>query len=190
MTESWVWELVNQTQNRIPDPVDYLEMRRATFGSDLTMSLCRIGHGRRSRRRSTARPLRSLENAAADYACLMNDVFSYQKEIEYEGESTTAILVVQNFFGCDYPTALGVIHDLMTRACSSSSTSPPTNSPSCTTTSSSRTEARGVMDGYVEELENWMAGILNWHQQVPRYREFQTTWKAGPTASCRTADRH
>ena len=46
MTDSWLWELANQAQNRIPDPVDYVEMRRRTFGSDLTMSLCRIGHGR------------------------------------------------------------------------------------------------------------------------------------------------
>lgn len=46
-------------------------------------------------------PMRSLENAAADYACLMNDVFSYRKEIEYEGEIHNALLVVQNFFDCD-----------------------------------------------------------------------------------------
>ena len=46
MTASWLWELANQAQNRIPDPVDYIEMRRATFGSDLTMSLSRLGHGR------------------------------------------------------------------------------------------------------------------------------------------------
>lgn len=59
--------------------------------------------------------VRALENAAADYACLTNDVFSYQKEIEYEGEMHNAILVVQNFFGCDYPTALGIVHDLMTQ---------------------------------------------------------------------------
>lgn len=39
MTASWLWELANQAQNRIPDPVDYLEMRRRTFGSELTMSL-------------------------------------------------------------------------------------------------------------------------------------------------------
>ena len=42
MTESWLWELANQIQNRIPDPVDYVEMRRKTFGSDLTMSLSRL----------------------------------------------------------------------------------------------------------------------------------------------------
>ena len=103
-------------QNRIPDPVDYLEMRRATFGSDLTMSLCRLGHGRRLPPEVyRSGPVRSLENAAIDYACLINDVFSYQKEIEYEGEVHNAILVVQNFFGCDYPTALGIVHDLMTQ---------------------------------------------------------------------------
>ena len=27
MTESWLWELANQIQNRVPDPVDYIEMR-------------------------------------------------------------------------------------------------------------------------------------------------------------------
>jgi germacradienol/geosmin synthase len=32
MTESWLWELANQIQHRIPDPVDQLEMRRRTFG--------------------------------------------------------------------------------------------------------------------------------------------------------------
>jgi len=45
MLESWCWELVNQLQHRIPDPVDYVEMRRKTFGSDLTMSLCRLRRG-------------------------------------------------------------------------------------------------------------------------------------------------
>jgi len=39
MTGSWLWELANQIKNQIPDPVDYVEMRRKTFGADLTMSL-------------------------------------------------------------------------------------------------------------------------------------------------------
>ena len=52
--------------------------------------------------------MRSLENAAADYASLLNDVFSYQKEIEFEGEVHNGVLVVQNFFDCDY--AAGARH--------------------------------------------------------------------------------
>jgi germacradienol/geosmin synthase len=31
-------------------------------------------------------------------------------------------------------------------------------------------EARAIMEGYVGELQDWLAGILNWHRQVPRYR--------------------
>ena len=47
------------------------------------------------------RTMRALENSAADYACLINDVFSYQKEIEFEGELHNCVLVVQNFLDCD-----------------------------------------------------------------------------------------
>jgi germacradienol/geosmin synthase len=102
MISSWLWELTNQAQNRIPDPVDYIEMRQMTFGSDLTMSLCRLAHGQQVPPEVyRSGPMRSLENSAIDYAALMNDVFSYQKEIEFEGELHNGILVVQNFFDCD-----------------------------------------------------------------------------------------
>lgn len=171
MTESWVWEVVNQTQNRIPDPVDYLEMRRATFGADLTMSLCRIGHGRAVPPEVyRSGPVRSLENAAVDYAMLVNDVFSYQKEIEYEGEVHNGILVVQTFFGCDYPTALGIIHDLMTQRMQQFEHVAAHEFPVLYEDFKLTDEARAVMEGYVAELRNWMAGILNWHQEVPRYK--------------------
>ncbi|MDW4906311.1 terpene synthase family protein [Streptomyces sp. ADMS] len=171
MTESWVWELANQTQNRIPDPVDYLEMRRATFGSDLTMSLCRIGHGRSVPPEVyRSGPVQSLENAAADYAMLINDVFSYQKEIEYEGEIHNGILVVQNFFGCDYPTALGIIHDLMTQRMQQFEHVAAHEFPVLYDDFKLTDDAREIMDGYVAELRNWLSGILNWHRQVPRYK--------------------
>ena len=170
MTESWLWELSNQMQNRIPDPVDYLEMRRATFGADLTMSLCRMGHGPKVPPEVyRSGPVRSLENAAVDYACLMNDVFSYQKEIEYEGEVHNGILVVQNFFGCDYPTALGIIHDLMTQRMQQFQHVAAHELPILYEDFKLSDEARGIMDGYVTELQNWMSGILKWHQDCRRY---------------------
>ena len=101
-----MWELANQLQHRIPDPVDYVEMRRATFGSDLTMSLCRLATAAAVPPEIyRSGPVRSLENAARTTRASLNDVFSYQKEIEYEGEIHNGVLVVQNFFGCDYPTA-------------------------------------------------------------------------------------
>ncbi|USQ84085.1 terpene synthase family protein [Streptomyces phaeoluteigriseus] len=172
MTESWVWELSNQLQNRIPDPVDYLEMRRATFGSDLTLSLCRMGQGPAVPPEVYASgPVRSLENAAIDYACLLNDVFSYQKEIEFEGEVHNAILVVQSFFGCDYPTALGVVHDLMTQRMQQFEHVVAHELPILYDDFGLSAEAREAMRGYVTDLQNWMAGILNWHRVVDRYKD-------------------
>ncbi|MEU6551163.1 germacradienol/geosmin synthase Cyc2 [Streptomyces sp. NPDC046915] len=171
MTESWVWELSNQLQNRVPDPVDYLEMRRATFGSDLTLSLCRLGQGPAIPPEVYASgPVRSLENAAIDYACLVNDVFSYQKEIEYEGEIHNAVLVVQNFFGVDYPTALGVVHDLMTQRMRQFEHVVAHELPVVYEDFRLTAEAREAMDGYVADLRNWLAGILNWHRSVDRYK--------------------
>ncbi|MFJ5772808.1 germacradienol/geosmin synthase Cyc2 [Streptomyces sp. NPDC093094] len=171
MTESWLWELANQIHHRVPDPVDYLEMRRATFGSDLTLSLCRMGHVpdvRPEVRRSG--PVRSLENAAIDFACLLNDVFSYQKEIEYEGEVHNAVLVVQNFFGCDYPTGLGVVADLMNQRMEQFEHVAAVELPLLYDDFELSAEDRAAMAGYVTALQNWMSGILNWHRSVPRYR--------------------
>ncbi|MFF8033668.1 germacradienol/geosmin synthase Cyc2 [Streptomyces sp. NPDC016626] len=177
MTESWLWELANQAQHRVPDPVDYLEMRRRTFGSDLTLSLCRMGHGPAVPPEVyRSGPVRSLENAAVDFACLLNDVFSYQKEIEYEGEIHNAILVVQNFFGCDYPRALGIVHDLMSRRLDQFEHVVDHELPVLYEDLALAGPARAVMDGYVADLRNWMAGILNWHRSVDRYK---AEWLAG-----------
>ncbi|MFJ8448009.1 germacradienol/geosmin synthase [[Kitasatospora] papulosa] len=172
MTASWLWELANQAQNRIPDPVDYMEMRRATFGSDLTMSLCRLGHGRKVPDEVyRSGPLRSLENAAADYACLMNDLFSYQKEIEYEGEVHNGVLVVQNFFGVDYPTGVAIVHDLMKGRLEQFQHVAEHELPLLCDEFGLDSEARETLSGYVLELRHWLAGILIWHRGCRRYRE-------------------
>ncbi|CAL9590806.1 germacradienol/geosmin synthase Cyc2 [Streptomyces sp. enrichment culture] len=172
MTHAWEWELVNQIQHRIPDPVDYLEMRRATFGSDLTLSLCRMGHAPDVPAEVyRSGPVRSLENAAIDYACLLNDVFSYQKEIEYEGEIHNAILVVQNFFGCDYPTGLRIVADLLNQRMEQFEHVTAVELPVVYDDFALSAEDRKAMEGYVTALRNWMAGILNWHRSVDRYKE-------------------
>ncbi|MFF6994485.1 germacradienol/geosmin synthase Cyc2 [Streptomyces sp. NPDC008313] len=170
MTESWLWELSNQLQGRVPDPVDYLEMRRHTFGSELTMGLCRLGHAPGVPPEVyRSGPVRSLENAAMDYAALLNDVFSYQKEIEYEGELHNGILVVQNFFGCDYPTGLGIVHDLMTQRMRQFQHVAAHELPVLYDDFKLPPEAREVMEGYVGQLRNWLSGILKWHRDCHRY---------------------
>jgi germacradienol/geosmin synthase len=190
MIDSWLWELANQAQNRVPDPVDYIEMRRLTFGSDLTMSLARLAHGNQVPQEVyDSGPMRSLENAAMDYACLLNDVFSYQKEIEFEGEVHNGLLVVQNFFACDYPTSLAIVHDLMTSRMREFEHVAEHELPVVYDDFKLEPEARRAVGAYVEELRNWLSGILNWHQGCHRYeeaallrhREPESPRLAGPT---------
>ncbi|WP_113701505.1 terpene synthase family protein [Nonomuraea lactucae] len=172
MIGSWLWELANQAANHIPDPVDYIEMRRMTFGAELTMSLCRLGHGNVVPQHIyDSGPMRSLENSAMDYAALLNDVFSYQKEIEFEGEVHNVVLVVQSFFDCDYPAALAIVNDLLTSRMRQFQHVAEHELPALYDDAGLDEETRRVLRGYVEELENWVSGILVWHRECRRYDE-------------------
>ncbi|MFD7394695.1 germacradienol/geosmin synthase [Streptomyces virginiae] len=172
MMESWLWEVDNQIRNRVPDPVDYAEMRRHTFGSHLTMYLCRLGHRGRGIPEEiyASGTIRSLENAVADAACMINDIYSYQKEVEVEGEVHNYILVARTFFGIDYPQALRICHELMTRRTEEFEHIVATQLPLLYDDWKLDRPARQALDAYVGELKDWHAGILNWHQKIRRYR--------------------
>lgn len=172
MLESWLWEVDNQIQNRIPDPVDYAEMRRRTFGTYLTMYLCRLGHQGRGVPEEiyASGTIRSLENAVADAACLINDIYSYQKEVEVEGEVHNYILVTRNFFDIGYPEALHICHALMTQRTEEFEHIVANQMPLLYDDWKLDDGARAALEAYVGELKDWHAGVLNWHQSIARYR--------------------
>jgi len=172
MIDSWLWELDNQHANRIPDPVDYIEMRRSTFGSDLTMALSRIGHGATVPPEIyRTRPIRSMETAAMDYACLMNDCFSYRKEIEYEGEFHNAVLVVRSFLDCPQDRAFEIVNNLMTARLQQFEHIVDLELPALFDDFGLDAAGRETLLSYAQELKDWMAGILRWHSDCHRYSE-------------------
>lgn len=172
MTESWLWELLNQMEHRVPDPVDYIEMRRRTFGSDLTMNLARVTKGRDLPPEVFAsRALRGLEGSAQDYACFMNDVFSYQKEMEFEGELHNIRLVLERFLDIGQDEALVVANNLMTSRMQQFEHILENDLPSLVEDLGLSGAARKSLDAYVEGLKDWMAGILDWHVITRRYDE-------------------
>lgn len=180
MLESWLWELHNQAQHRVPDPVDYTEMRRLTFGSDLTMLLSKLRHeGELPSEVLHSGTVQSLERSAQDYATLMNDLFSYQKEIEVEGEVHNAVLVVQTFFGCDYPSAVAIVDDLMRGRLKQFLHVKEHELPLLHQDFALDRGQRAALDAYVREMEDWLAGILNWHRSVRRYRPEDLASMAG-----------
>jgi germacradienol/geosmin synthase len=172
MLDSWLWELDNAALNKIPDPIDYLEMRRKTFGAELTACLASI------RRGDVVPPelaqheaIASLENSAADYGCMINDVFSYQKEIQYEGEVHNLVLVVETFFDCSYKDALRIVEDVMAQRLAQFQRAASVELPLAYDDYDLDDEARAALDGRAAQLRDWLAGVLNWHRHTRRYRE-------------------
>lgn len=172
MTSSWVWEVGNQAQHRVPDPVDYIEMRRRTFGSDMTMSLARLAHWDVVPPEIFAtRVLHELDTAAQDYACFTNDLFSYQKEIEFEGEVHNLVLVVESFLDVDRLTARDLVADLMTARMQEFEHIVATDLPAMFEDFDLDESVRRVLSRHADDLKEWMSGILEWHRRCVRYTE-------------------
>ncbi|MFD1149589.1 terpene synthase family protein [Saccharothrix hoggarensis] len=170
MIDAWLWELHNHHLNRIPDPVDYVEMRRRTFGSDLTKSLAKFGHG------NTVPPeiyrtrvVQNMENTAADYAWMINDLVSYRKEVQYEGEVHNLVLVVRNFLDVDLDRAYGVVHDLQTARMKQFQHIVDIELPALFEEFDLAPDARETLLKYAAELQDWMAAVLEWHLKTYRY---------------------
>jgi germacradienol/geosmin synthase len=175
MLAGWLWELDNLAMNRVPDPVDYIEMRRATFGADMTMALCRISQGSAIPDEVfDSRPLQALEHAAVDYACLLNDAFSYQKEIQFEGDVHNAILVAQNYLDCDRDEALRVVDALLAARMNQFQHAAEVEIPALADTMDLPPETREALGRYIVELQDWLVGILNWHRGSRRYDEAES----------------
>jgi germacradienol/geosmin synthase len=172
MTASWLWELANEAQHRIPDPIDYVEMRRRTFGSNMTIGLSRLarwdavppGIWR-------TRTLRELETAAQDYACFTNDLFSYQKEIEFEGELHNIVLVIEKFLDVDRLRARDIVADLMESRMRQFEHIADTELPALFEDLNLDEPTRATLTAHADRLKDWMSGILEWHRRCLRYTE-------------------
>ena len=141
------------------------------------MSLSRLSHG------ETVPPevyqtstMRALDNSAADYACLTNDIFSYQKEIQFEGELHNCVLVVQSFLDCDLRKAVDIVNDLMTSRIRQFQHIVDTELPVLFEDFNLDESARDALNGYVAELQDWMSGVLLWHRECRRYDEAELSY--------------
>jgi germacradienol/geosmin synthase len=168
MTGSWVWELGNRAINRIPDPVEYIEMRRKTSGADLTMRLVRMASPDAIPEEACqARVVRELETAAQDYVCLLNDLFSYQKEIEFDGDLHNLVLVTQHFLGIDRWAAAAITARLMNERMRQFEHLLQGGLKELDLTAAQWAQ----LNVQADLLKDWMSGILDWHRHSPRYAD-------------------
>jgi germacradienol/geosmin synthase len=172
MTASWVWELTNQAFNRIPDPIDYVEMRRRTFGSDMTAGLARLAHSDDVPAEIyRTRTMHELDTAAQDYACFTNDLFSYQKEVEFEGEVHNLVLVFETFLDIDRVKAADLVAKLMKSRMEEFEHLVANDLPKLFDEFGLDDSVRAILTQHAEDLKEWMSGILEWHRTCVRYKE-------------------
>ncbi len=172
MTTSWVWELENQAQHHVPDPVDYIEMRRKTFGADMTMSLGRAAYSDIVPDAvADTRTIREMETAAQDYLCFTNDLYSYQKEVQFEGELHNIVVVVENFLEVDRCSARDIVLDLMTARMNQFEHILAVDLPDLFERFDLHEEARAAITRQAQELRLWVAAVLEWHDKCVRYQE-------------------
>src|SRR2546423_7469679 len=136
------------------------------------MSLARISHGNLVPPEVyQTRTMRQLDNAAQDYACLTNDVFSYQKEIQFEGEIHNMVFVMESFLGCDRLRARDIVAELMAERMRQFEHIVAEELPAMFEQFGLNEKVQDTLTGYARELQDWMSGILEWHRKCPRYQE-------------------
>ncbi|MCY1013753.1 hypothetical protein OV079_51170 [Nannocystis pusilla] len=112
--------------------------------------------------------MRVLKDAFSDAVHLRNDIFSYQREIQEEGELSNAILVMERFLDVDTPRAADLVNDLLTSA-SSSSRTPHAPAPSLFEEHALDPVERAHVLTYLRGLQDWQSGGHEWHMRSSRY---------------------
>lgn len=170
MLDSWAWELMNHVENRVPDPVDYIEMRRLTFGAEFGMSLAQLDLDPTIPREIfKTRTMRAIVNCAADGIALINDIVSYRKEIEIEGELNNCVLVVKQFMGLTSQQAIEIVRDISAVRIKQFEHVRKSELPTLIEQFELSSKAKESLLKYVESIQNWIAGVAHWHFVVPRY---------------------
>ncbi|NWB47211.1 terpene synthase family protein [Pseudomonas gingeri] len=175
MLESWLWEMDNQFDLRLPDPIDYLEMRRRTFGGDLTTGLTYLSLLAQGPELDAAifqsSTLRQLIHCSVDTAALSNDLVSYRKEIEVEGELNNFVLILRQFLDLDLQPALDLVGQLRDARIRQFEHIVALELPVLFEAFTLDAEARQRVLNYTRRLQDYIAGIVHWHQTVTRYRD-------------------
>ncbi|WP_083914406.1 terpene synthase family protein [Nocardia concava] len=176
LIEGWEVVLENETRRRLPDPVDYLELRRLTSGGPLFRALDTPSAPDSPpvagvSDLADAGIIRQLENSAHDYAALINDLYSYQKEIEFDGELHNLVYLTQSFLGCSRERAADIVVDLANERLRQFEFIAREQIPGFFADYRLSGPVRSATLAHIDRLRHHMAGNAYWHSRTGRYAE-------------------
>jgi germacradienol/geosmin synthase len=179
---AFLWELHNLVHDRLPDPIDHLEMRRRSGGTLFSTRLARSVLGSELPRELVESPtMRTLIETFADIGPWWNDIFSYRKEIELEGEAGNSVLIVQRLLGCDLQEAENTVSALLDIRMRRFERTAAEGLPALMSEFGLDAHGRELLERYVQDLRAWMAGDLAWSLQTGRHADRGST----PPGPCR-----
>ena len=166
-----LWELSNINAGRIPNPVEYIEMRRKVGGAPWSAGLVEHAVGRRGPRAASpaSRPMRVLRDAFSDAVHLRNDLFSYQREVEDEGELSNGVLVLETFLGCTHPAGRRRRQRPAHLPAAAVREHRPHRAAPLFAEHGLDPQACADVLAYVKGLQDWQSGGHEWHMRSSRY---------------------
>ncbi|MQA26426.1 MAG: germacradienol/geosmin synthase [Micromonosporaceae bacterium] len=179
-----LWELRNISSDRAPNPIEYVEMRRRVGGAPWSAGL--VEHAARAEipaRVAGTRPLRVLKDAFSDAVHLRNDIFSYQRETEQEGEVNNGVLVLERFFALTPQQAAGLANEVLTSRMRQFENTALTELPVLFAEHLLSPAQQATVLAYAKGLQDWQAGGHEWHLRSSRYMNAQTRDRACPLGS-------
>ncbi|WP_308202831.1 hypothetical protein [Crossiella sp. SN42] len=180
-----VWELDNIANGRVPNPIDYLGMRRKVGGAPWSAGLVEYTEGAEVPERvAHSRPLRVLRDTFADGVHLRNDIFSYQRETQQEGEVNNGVLVLETFLGCGPQQAADTVSDIITSRLRQFEHTALTELPPLFAEHALTPAEQLAVAKYVKGLQDWQSGGHQWHLRSNRYMN-----KNAPVPGARRAGR-
>ena len=166
-----MWELSNINEGRIANPVEYIEMRRKVGGAPWSAGLVEYATAEvpAVRRRSRGR-CRVLMETFSDAVHLRNDLFSYQREVEDEGELSNGVLVLETFFGCTTQQAADTVNDILTSRLHQFEHTALTEVPGAGPGEGPHPgRGRAPSPRTRKGLQDWQSGGHEWHMRSSRY---------------------
>ena len=181
-----MWELANIDEGRVANPIEYVEMRRKVGGAPWSANL--VEHANFVEvpdEIAATRPLRVLRDTFADAVHLRNDLFSYQREVEDEGENANIVLVLERFLGVDTQRAADLSNEILSSRLYQFEQHRRRRAadPRSRSTTSTRL-ARASVARYVKGLQDWQAGGHEWHMRSSRYMNSKAGPGRRPRPSC------
>ncbi|PRQ04309.1 Germacradienol/geosmin synthase [Enhygromyxa salina] len=168
--ETVLWELSNISHGRVANPLEYVAMRRLVGGSLWAADLLERAAGiELSDTVVATRPLRVLQDTFADTVSLHNDLMSYQREVEDEGEKSNGVLVLEKFLGVGPQAAAKLANDVLSSRIHQFENTVVAELPLLFEQYALPPNQRLDVRRYANGLMTWLAGDYEWHFLSARY---------------------